>query len=84
MGGCFSLFRASDFRNLDPNFEYLALHWLWRAQQKLKSATAPQIAERLMIKYPVTLSWLRARAELNNGKLSFDSGPVSPLSRRSG
>ncbi len=61
------------------DFEYLALHWLWRAQAKLNSATAQQVAERLMIKYPVTYYGLRARAELNNGELSFATGPTVPV-----
>lgn len=63
----------------DTDWEYLALHWHWRAQQRLKSAQARPIAERLMNKYPLTYYGLRARAELNNGKLAFEKSPNAPV-----
>lgn len=53
------------------DWEYLALHWHWRALQRLKAKEAPLVAERLMTKYPLTYYGLRARAEANAGKLNF-------------
>jgi soluble lytic murein transglycosylase len=61
------------------DWEYLALHWHWRAQQKLKAPQAPQIAERLINRFPLTYYGLRARAELNNGKLAFEKSPNVPV-----
>ncbi|MBX7231814.1 MAG: transglycosylase SLT domain-containing protein [Bdellovibrionales bacterium] len=55
------------------DWEYGALYWSWRCQQKLKSTQAAPLAEKLMLKYPLTYYGLRARAETNDGLLDLGS-----------
>lgn len=66
------------------DWEYLALHWHWRAQQKLKGSEVKTIAERLISKYPLTYYGLRARAELNNGLLTFATPKPAQASSSAG
>jgi soluble lytic murein transglycosylase len=54
------------------DWEYPALYWRWRAQQKLGDAAAGATATRLMEQFPLTYYGLRARAELNDGKIAVD------------
>lgn len=59
-------------------YELLASYWLWRTHQKLKYAHQNVMAEKIIQKYPLTYYGLRARAELNKGKLiNFNSNPHS-------
>lgn len=60
-------------------WEYDALYWQWRSQQKLKSATAKQLAERLVARYPLTYYGLRARAELNSGLVKLNGYPSQTI-----
>lgn len=61
------------------DWEYIALHWHWRAQQRMKvEGSGKTSAERLMAKYPLTYYGLRARAELNGGVLKFDTTKAAP------
>lgn len=58
----------------DTDFEIPSLYWLWRAQQRLKSPKADEVAQELIRRYPLSYYGIRARYELNGEKLNFESG----------
>lgn len=53
------------------DFEYRALYWQWRAQQKLDLGKSAVYAQALVLKYPISYYGLRAKAELGQGVLEF-------------
>lgn len=53
------------------DFEYRALYWQWRAQQKVDLAKSAGFAQGLIAKYPLSYYGLRAKAELGGGTLDF-------------
>lgn len=59
------------------DFEYRALYWQWRAQQKIDAAKSSVFAEPLIAKYPLTYYGLRAKAELNGGFIQLPSQPTN-------
>ena len=59
------------------DFEYRALYWQWRAQQKLDRAKSASYAAPLLAKYPMTYYGLRARAELDGGTMDLPNEPTS-------
>ncbi|NJL25554.1 MAG: tetratricopeptide repeat protein [Calothrix sp. SM1_5_4] len=58
------------------DFEYRALYWQWRAQQKLDLAKSAAYAQPLIEKYPLSYYALRARAELNGNQVALESKNV--------
>ncbi len=66
---------------LAPNtdWEYMALHWQWRAQQKLNLEASQKIATRLVERYPLTYYGLRAQAELNGGWIKTNEKKTAAL-----
>lgn len=59
------------------DWEYRALYWQWRAQQKIDPAKAATYAQSLITKYPLSYYGLRAKGELNGGEIQFGSKPVN-------
>lgn len=59
------------------DFEYRALYWQWRAQQKVDAAKSAAYAKPLLEKYPLSYYGLRAKAELNNNQLDIPSAKVA-------
>lgn len=47
------------------NFEYRALYWYWRAQQRLGADKSKDLAMLLIQKYPLTYYALKAKIEFN-------------------
>lgn len=66
---------------LAPNsdWEYMALYWQWRAQQKLNSESSQKIASKLVERYPLTYYGLRAQAELNGGWIKTNDKKSLPI-----
>jgi soluble lytic murein transglycosylase len=58
------------------DYEYRALYWQWRAQQKIDAAKSAPFAQPLIEKYPLSYYGLRAKAELNGNQLEISSNPV--------
>ncbi|HMN67898.1 MAG TPA: transglycosylase SLT domain-containing protein, partial [Bdellovibrionales bacterium] len=58
------------------DYEYRALYWQWRAQQKIDKTKASAYAAPLIEKYPLSYYGLRARAEQSANVLQFGSKPV--------
>lgn len=58
---------------------YRGLHWYWRALQKFNKEKSVEAAQRLESEFPLTYYGLRARAELNGNRLSWQqtTGAVS-------
>lgn len=61
----------------NKDYEYRALYWQWRAQQKLDAAKSAPFAEQLVQKFPLSYYGLRAQAELNGGKIEMPNKPVT-------
>ncbi len=59
------------------DFEYRALYWQWRAQQKIDPAKAAVHAEPLIAKYPLSYYGLRAKGELNGGVIELGKKVVA-------
>lgn len=53
------------------NFEYRAMHWLWRARQKIDGSKADSYAQTLIKRYPFSYFGLRAMAETNKNQLKL-------------
>ncbi|NJM10490.1 MAG: hypothetical protein HC883_06500 [Bdellovibrionaceae bacterium] len=53
------------------DFEYRALYWQWRTQQKIDPARASAHAQKLVTKYPLSYYGLRAKGELNGGVIEL-------------
>ena len=47
------------------DYEYRALYWYWRAQQRLNAEKSKDLAMLLIQKYPLTYYALKAKTELN-------------------
>lgn len=58
------------------DFEYRALYWYWRAQQRMNAEKSKDLAMRLIQKYPVTYYALKAKKELN---LPFYDNTPAPV-----
>ncbi|MGZ3723508.1 MAG: lytic transglycosylase domain-containing protein, partial [Bdellovibrionales bacterium] len=58
------------------DYEYRALYWQWRAQQKIDGAKSATFAQPLIDKYPLSYYGLRAKAELNGNTLEISNKPV--------
>jgi soluble lytic murein transglycosylase len=58
------------------DYEYRALYWQWRAQQKIDANKSKSFADPLISKYPLSYYGLRAKAELNGGKLELSNSSV--------
>lgn len=56
------------------NFEYRALYWYWRAQQRLGAEKSKDLAMLLIQKYPLTYYALKAKTEL--GIPFYDKAPA--------
>ena len=61
----------------NSDFEYRALYWRWRAQQKIDAQKADSYAHALIEKYPLSYYGLRAQAEVNHGVVQLPSKPYS-------
>lgn len=59
------------------DYEYRALYWQWRAQQKIDMEKSAAFANPLISKYPLSYYGLRAKAELSGGQLELSNKPVS-------
>jgi soluble lytic murein transglycosylase len=59
------------------DFEYRALYWQWRAQQKIDKDKAAPFAEPLVAKYPLSYYGLRAQAELSGGQINLKNDAVA-------
>ena len=59
------------------DFEYRALYWQWRAQQKIDKEKSAGFAMPLLTRFPLSYYGLRAQAELNGGQLELKNGPVA-------
>jgi soluble lytic murein transglycosylase len=59
------------------DFEYRALYWQWRSQQKIDKDKSPDFAKVLIVKYPLSYYGLRAQAELNGNALELKNTPVN-------
>ncbi len=59
------------------DFEYRALYWQWRTQQKVDPVRAEVTARNLITKYPISYYGLRAKAELNGGVLQLGNKVVN-------
>jgi soluble lytic murein transglycosylase len=59
------------------DFEYRALYWQWRAQQKIDFAKSAPYAEPLIAKYPLSYYGLRAKGELNGGVIELGNSKIS-------
>lgn len=64
--------------NQAKDWEYRALYWQWRAQQKVDATKAQPFAQALIKKYPLTYYGLRAQAEINGGEIKLNKGKLSP------
>ena len=53
------------------DFEYRALYWQWRMQQKIDPGRASVQAQTLINKYPLSYYGLRAKGELNGGVIQL-------------
>lgn len=60
--------------NSGSDFEYRALHWLWRSQQKMDAAKSVQFAQSLAARYPFSYYGIRALAELNANEVKIPAG----------
>jgi soluble lytic murein transglycosylase len=58
------------------DFEYRALYWQWRTQQKVDPGRAGVQAQTLVAKYPLSYYGLRAKAELNGGVIQLGNKKV--------
>jgi soluble lytic murein transglycosylase len=58
------------------DFEYRALYWQWRTQQKTDPGRAGVLAQTLVAKYPLSYYGLRAKAELNGGVIQLGNKRV--------
>jgi soluble lytic murein transglycosylase len=58
------------------DWEYRALYWRWRSQQKLDPGRAEPYARQLASKFPLTYYGLRAQAELNGGVIQLAKGKL--------
>ena len=58
------------------DYEYRALYWQWRSQQKIDPSKAKVYAEPLVTKYPLSYYGLRAKGELNGGILELPNSAV--------
>ncbi|MBX3023176.1 MAG: transglycosylase SLT domain-containing protein [Bdellovibrionales bacterium] len=63
--------------NQGKDFEYRALYWQWRAQQKVDAAKSAAFAAPLIEKYPLSYYGLRAKAELGGGALELPDGKIT-------
>jgi len=63
--------------NNSKEFEYRALYWQWRAQQRLQNPQADMLVKVLIEKYPLTYYGLRARAETGGGTVQLQGQPLS-------
>ena len=61
----------------NKDFEYRALYWQWRAQQRIDAAKSAPFAQPLIEKYPLSYYGLRAKAELNGNQLELSNKPVT-------
>jgi soluble lytic murein transglycosylase len=59
------------------DWEYRALYWQWRSQQKIDSNKATPYAQQLASKFPLTYYGLRAQAELNGGEVQLPKGKAT-------
>jgi soluble lytic murein transglycosylase len=59
------------------DFEYRALYWQWRSQQKIDAAKSAAFAQPLVDKYPLSYYGLRAKAELGGGSLELPNKKVT-------
>lgn len=57
--------------NSGSDFEYRALHWLWRSQQRIDAAKSLPYGQQLVARYPFSYYGLRAQAELNGGQVKM-------------
>lgn len=64
--------------NSGTDFEYRALHWQWRAQQKIDAQKALPFAQALAARYPFSYYGIRAQAELNGNEVKIPSGTLNP------
>ena len=56
----------------DSDFHSKAMYWRWRSYQRLNRKEVNEAAELLISRYPLTYYGLRARAEMNGGKLVWE------------
>ena len=59
------------------DFEYRALYWQWRAQQKMDKEKSAAFAQPLLSKYALSYYGLRAQGELNGDLLELKKGPLN-------
>lgn len=63
--------------NMGKDYEYRALYWQWRAQQKIDPAKSAAYADTLLAKYPLSYYGLRAKGEINGGVIELGNTKVS-------
>lgn len=63
--------------NLGKDYEYRALYWQWRAQQRIDLAKSAPYADPLLAKYPLSYYGLRAKGEINGGVIELGNNKVS-------
>lgn len=62
------------------DYQYSALYWFWRAQQKAQPDRAAATAQQIVIRYPLSYYGLRARAELADPAFRLtEAGKLPPL-----
>ncbi len=59
------------------DFEYRAMYWQWRAQQKIDAAKSAPFADALIKKYPLSYYGLRAKAELAENSIQLSNNKVA-------
>lgn len=59
------------------DFEYRALYWQWRAQQKIDTAKSAPFAETLIKKYPLSYYGLRAKAEADQNSIQLPNKTIA-------
>jgi soluble lytic murein transglycosylase len=59
------------------DFEYRALYWQWRAQQKIDLEKSAAFADTLIKKYPLSYYGLRAKAETTNNSIQLPNKTVA-------
>lgn len=64
--------------NQAKDWEYRALYWQWRSQQKVDATKAQPFAQALIKKYPLSYYGLRAQAESNGGEIKLIKVKGSP------
>lgn len=58
------------------DFEYRALYWQWRTQQKIEGTKPESVAQTLIAKYPLSYYGLRAKGELNGGVIELGNKAI--------